>query len=461
MPSPNKIDFNGQTLIDLTSDTVTPETLANGVTAHNASGVVITGAMTPGTGDLSQIIAENFDETKDYEIGDYVIYSNCLYCFSASHTAGEWDDTEVTPVTVVDVLNNKVSKSGDTMTGNLTYQANYIDATAADNGVTSTVYPTTYNILDKNGLIISRKEGVISSDGTIASYWYTRNYDSNGTQKGQKGIRMTMDKSGNLTWGVDDSANFRSAIGAVNKAGDTMTGDLLFSNSGTATRQVRFTGGDNDYGRIATGATGSNAAWLEISTADDGNEPIYVRQYTGVYSTVKRTLTLLDANGNSTFPGTINTTQPIVTKTGNGVSYIDGTGGAQAGIYVKKGALNADQWIPGITIQTKSGGGWAIGNYNNENLQFVYGTKANIDAHNNSTVIFNLDTSGNFSGNASNVTGTVAVGHGGTGATTAANARSNLGITGIAVRPDYGISTSDLTAGSSNLTTNQLYFVYS
>ncbi len=38
-----------------------------------------------------------------------------------------------------------------------------------------------------------------------------------------------------------------------------------------------------------------------------------------------------------------------------------------------------------------------------------------------------IDTNGNFNGNAANVTGTVAIGNGGTGATTAANACANLG----------------------------------
>ena len=88
-------------------------------------------------------------------------------------------------------------------------------------------------------------------------------------------------------------------------AGGTMTGDLLFSDSGTNTRQIRGIAGVNDYWRIAGGATASNAGWMEIATADDGNEPIYVRQYSGAYTTIKRTLTLLDANGDSHFPGSI------------------------------------------------------------------------------------------------------------------------------------------------------------
>ena len=45
----NKVVYNtekgSQTLIDLTSDTVTPETLAEGATAHDASGKVIVGTM--------------------------------------------------------------------------------------------------------------------------------------------------------------------------------------------------------------------------------------------------------------------------------------------------------------------------------------------------------------------------------------------------------------------------------
>lgn len=46
----NKVEYFGRVLLDLTEDTVTPETLAEGVTAHDKSGAVIVGTMTSGGG---------------------------------------------------------------------------------------------------------------------------------------------------------------------------------------------------------------------------------------------------------------------------------------------------------------------------------------------------------------------------------------------------------------------------
>ena len=39
----NKIIYGGKTLLDLTADTVTPDKLAEGITAHDKSGAAITG----------------------------------------------------------------------------------------------------------------------------------------------------------------------------------------------------------------------------------------------------------------------------------------------------------------------------------------------------------------------------------------------------------------------------------
>lgn len=76
--------------------------------------------------------------------------------------------------------------------------------------------------------------------------------------------------------------------------------------SGTTSAElVRGNMADNDQFRILVGGTGSNAGFAEIATADDGSEPIYVRQYTGTFSTLVRTATLLDGSGNTSFPNNL------------------------------------------------------------------------------------------------------------------------------------------------------------
>lgn len=49
----NKVEINGETALDLTADTVTPESLLAGVTAHNAAGESIVGVNNGGGADLS------------------------------------------------------------------------------------------------------------------------------------------------------------------------------------------------------------------------------------------------------------------------------------------------------------------------------------------------------------------------------------------------------------------------
>ena len=111
-----------------------------------------------------------------------------------------------------------------------------------------------------------------------------------------------------------------------------LNGNLVFTNSGTDFRGINYgTMGDNDQWRIGGAATGSNAGYMEIATADDGTEPIYVRQYTGVFSSLTRTLTLLDGSGNSSFPGSVNIGVNLgIAQSGGasgyGISLYNGTG---------------------------------------------------------------------------------------------------------------------------------------
>ena len=50
--------YGGKTLIDLTGDTVTPETLVKGATAHDKTGAAIVGTYEGGTEDLDTVLAE-------------------------------------------------------------------------------------------------------------------------------------------------------------------------------------------------------------------------------------------------------------------------------------------------------------------------------------------------------------------------------------------------------------------
>lgn len=55
----NKVVYYGETLIDISSDTVTPETLLEGYTAHDKSGAPIVGTMVIGTGAI--VVTEDED----------------------------------------------------------------------------------------------------------------------------------------------------------------------------------------------------------------------------------------------------------------------------------------------------------------------------------------------------------------------------------------------------------------
>ena len=96
------------------------------------------------------------------------------------------------------------------------------------------------------------------------------------------------------------------AVNAVSTSFATTATAVVATVTGTNnTELVRGNMADNDQFRILVGGTGTNAGFVEIATADDGTEPIHVRQYTGVFSSLTRTATLLDGSGNTSFPGTV------------------------------------------------------------------------------------------------------------------------------------------------------------
>lgn len=78
----NKIEYFGKVLIDLTADTVTPETLAEGVIAHDKSGALIVGTMKSGETEpdprvLYQRVESITSDGASYFITDFIADNAC------------------------------------------------------------------------------------------------------------------------------------------------------------------------------------------------------------------------------------------------------------------------------------------------------------------------------------------------------------------------------------------------
>ena len=181
---------------------------------------------------------------------------------------------------------------------------------------------------------------------------------------------------------------------------------------------------------------------VRISTYED--KQVYSVRYTnGIWGNVYQHAFLTDipsvgggdvlAAGNNSFTGA-NTFQNLVTMAG-GVVFTSRT--------TTLAWKNATQIVATINASTYTG---------NSATATKLATARTITANLASS------TAGSFDGSANitvGVTGTLPIANGGTGATTAAAARTALGCA-----PAYTYSTTDLTAGSSALTTGTLYIVY-
>ncbi len=98
----NKVQLSdGTVLLDLTGDTVTPETLLSGVTAHDAAGDRITGAVAPVRYD----VAQNLTPAQKEQARDNIGAAEKPKAVSVTLTAAGWDSsTKKQTVTVPGVL---------------------------------------------------------------------------------------------------------------------------------------------------------------------------------------------------------------------------------------------------------------------------------------------------------------------------------------------------------------------
>ena len=269
--------------------------------------------------------------------------------------------------------------------GTMTANGGYLKSTANSNTVTIGSQNTSYCHIENSANIPFYFNKVIQSDGGFTIYNTGNNHWRNGYIQINKSdgtdCYIELCRATNADWRILNSGgnlyfqnNWTSAKGSYfnvlqldfNTGDITISkGNIFITDSGTATKQLRFQVGTNDYGRIGAGATASNAGWIEIATADDGNEPIYARQYTGTFTTIKRTLTLLDANGNTTVPGGFGVANTS-NSTGLGISLYNGAANGQpdygmmfagTATFGKFGDVSND-WATYFTMNRNDTRGW-------------------------------------------------------------------------------------------------------
>jgi hypothetical protein len=81
----------------------------------------------------------------------------------------------------------------------------------------------------------------------------------------QKGIAITMNKSGALTYGISDPANFRSALGINGTVGNANT--PIYWNAGVPTTTNNKLGAINANGYWGMRGADNGDSWIRTTTS--------------------------------------------------------------------------------------------------------------------------------------------------------------------------------------------------
>ena len=176
------------------------------------------------------------------------------------------------------VYRQNVHLAGDTMIGNLsiakndprlTLKSSVMDTSANPPSGASSVTVSHY---DKNDAYASYWQTTENADGTVVTSLAARRIVNN--QNYTNAISLSVTPNADLNVSVSSATNWRTAIGAVYKGGDTMTGPLYLSVAGNP---VLY--GDNTTADITKATDTDTRYWLWAHRDGGGRISAYWQTY--------------------------------------------------------------------------------------------------------------------------------------------------------------------------------------
>lgn len=119
---------------------------------------------------------------------------------------------DVGDIVLVVITNGSARAVGVKGGGNHVYHSN-VDAKAADNGVTQTIWPGDVYGFDSNGLRTSFFGESVYPNGDIAASIYAYNYDSSGNRVATNYFNLLAKKDGTTDYYIPNKAAFCNALG--------------------------------------------------------------------------------------------------------------------------------------------------------------------------------------------------------------------------------------------------------